>query len=130
MNQKTRELCKSGAFREEDHFTNKIFKTSLKSINFYHAVTILISATGVALCAPEQQAEKLLLSSWGLPKPVLERYQKHGVTQMFEWQAQCLTVGQVLHGGNLVYSGEGSNIYLQYNSQNRALFSFYLTMCF
>ncbi|MEQ2228411.1 hypothetical protein ILYODFUR_008503 [Ilyodon furcidens] len=63
---------------------------------------------GVALCAPEQQAEKLLLSSWGLPKPVLERYQKHGVTQMFEWQAQCLTVGHVLHGGNLVYSAPTS----------------------
>ncbi|KAM4751261.1 DNA polymerase theta isoform 2-T2 [Anableps anableps] len=63
---------------------------------------------GVTLCAPEQQAEKLLLSSWGLPKPVLERYQKHGVTQMFEWQAQCLTVGQVLHGGNLVYSAPTS----------------------
>ncbi|MEQ2181601.1 hypothetical protein GOODEAATRI_013247, partial [Goodea atripinnis] len=63
----------------------------------------------VALCVPEQQAEKLLLSSWGLPKPVLERYQKHGVTQMFEWQAQCLTVGHVLHGGNLVYS-EGVQI--------------------
>uniref|UniRef100_A0A3B5M421 DEAD/DEAH-box helicase domain-containing protein n=1 Tax=Xiphophorus couchianus TaxID=32473 RepID=A0A3B5M421_9TELE len=45
---------------------------------------------------------------WGLPKPVLERYQKHGVTQMFEWQAQCLTVGQVLHGGNLVYSAPTS----------------------
>uniref|UniRef100_A0A087YNZ5 DNA polymerase theta n=1 Tax=Poecilia formosa TaxID=48698 RepID=A0A087YNZ5_POEFO len=72
------------------------------------AVTVVNSAAGVALRAPEQQAEKLLLSSWGLPKPVLERYQKHGVTQMFEWQAQCLTVGQVLHGGNLVYSAPTS----------------------
>ncbi|XP_013868724.1 DNA polymerase theta isoform X2 [Austrofundulus limnaeus] len=63
---------------------------------------------GVALCAPVQQAEKLLLSSWGLPKPVLERYQKHGVTQMFEWQAQCLTMGRVLQGGNLVYSAPTS----------------------
>uniref|UniRef100_A0A3B5B572 DNA polymerase theta n=1 Tax=Stegastes partitus TaxID=144197 RepID=A0A3B5B572_9TELE len=62
----------------------------------------------IALCAPAEQAEKLLLSSWGLPKPVLERYQKHGVTQMFEWQAQCLTVGQVLQGGNLVYSAPTS----------------------
>uniref|UniRef100_A0A8D0ATP4 DNA polymerase theta n=1 Tax=Sander lucioperca TaxID=283035 RepID=A0A8D0ATP4_SANLU len=53
-------------------------------------------------------AEKLLLCSWGLPKPVLERYQKHGVTHMFEWQAQCLTVGQVLQGGNLVYSAPTS----------------------
>uniref|UniRef100_A0A3P8TUU5 DNA polymerase theta n=1 Tax=Amphiprion percula TaxID=161767 RepID=A0A3P8TUU5_AMPPE len=66
------------------------------------------STVGIALCAPVEQAEKLLLSSWGLPKPVLERYQKHGVTQMFEWQAQCLTVGQVLQGGNLVYSAPTS----------------------
>ncbi|XP_078115890.1 DNA polymerase theta isoform X1 [Sander vitreus] len=63
---------------------------------------------GIALCAPAGQAEKLLLCSWGLPKPVLERYQKHGVTHMFEWQAQCLTVGQVLQGGNLVYSAPTS----------------------
>uniref|UniRef100_A0A672IN50 DEAD/DEAH-box helicase domain-containing protein n=1 Tax=Salarias fasciatus TaxID=181472 RepID=A0A672IN50_SALFA len=61
-----------------------------------------------ALCAPVDQAEKLRLSSWGLPKPVLECYQKHGVTQMFEWQAQCLAVGQVLNGGNLVYSAPTS----------------------
>ncbi|XP_070771249.1 DNA polymerase theta [Enoplosus armatus] len=63
---------------------------------------------GIALCAPAGQAEELLLSSWGLPKPVLERYQKHGVTHMFEWQAQCLAVGQVLQGGNLVYSAPTS----------------------
>ncbi|KAM6940638.1 DNA polymerase theta [Xenentodon cancila] len=63
---------------------------------------------GVALHAPAEPTEKLLLSSWGLPKPVLERYRKHGVTQMFEWQAQCLAVGQVLHGGNLVYSAPTS----------------------
>lgn len=25
---------------------------------------------------------------------------------MFEWQAQCLCVGKVLQGGNLVYSGK------------------------
>ncbi|XP_074546756.1 DNA polymerase theta [Halichoeres trimaculatus] len=63
---------------------------------------------GLALHAPAGQAEKLLLSSWGLPKPVLERYKKHKVTHMFEWQAQCLTVGDVLQGGNLVYSAPTS----------------------
>lgn len=61
---------------------------------------------GVVMCAPEEQADKLLLSSWSLPKSVLDRYYKLGVTRMFEWQAQCLAVGQVLHGGNLVYSGK------------------------
>lgn len=60
----------------------------------------------MALRAPSEQDEKLLLSSWGLPKPVLQRYQKHRVTHMFDWQAQCLCVGQVLQGANLVYSGE------------------------
>lgn len=68
----------------------------------------LISFLATALRAPNGHEEKLLLSSWGLPKPVLERYKKHGVTHMFEWQAQCLTVGQVLQGANLVYSGRKS----------------------
>ncbi|XP_055086890.1 DNA polymerase theta [Periophthalmus magnuspinnatus] len=63
---------------------------------------------GTVMCAPEEQAEKLFLSSWGLPKPVLDRYHKLGVTHMFEWQAQCLAVGRVLHGGNLVYSAPTS----------------------
>uniref|UniRef100_G3PUF7 DNA polymerase theta n=1 Tax=Gasterosteus aculeatus TaxID=69293 RepID=G3PUF7_GASAC len=64
--------------------------------------------TGIAFCAPAGQAEKLLLCNWGLPKAVLACYQKHGVTHMFEWQAQCLAVGQALQGGNLVYSAPTS----------------------
>ncbi|XP_051240600.1 DNA polymerase theta [Dicentrarchus labrax] len=71
-------------------------------------LTDTLPQPGIALHAPTGQNEKLLLSSWGLPKPVLERYLKHGVTHMFEWQAQCLTVGQVLQGGNLVYSAPTS----------------------
>ncbi|KAM8880408.1 DNA polymerase theta isoform 2-T2 [Spinachia spinachia] len=63
---------------------------------------------GIAFCPPAGQAEKLLLCNWGLPKAVLECYQKHGVTHMFEWQAQCLAVGKALHGGNLVYSAPTS----------------------
>lgn len=73
---------------------------------FVKVVPLSLFVLGIALHAPLEQDEKLLLSSWGLPKPVLERYQKHGVTHMFEWQAQCLCVGQVLQGGNLVYSGK------------------------
>ena len=75
----------------------------------------LCSAVGIALCAPLNQAEMLQLSSWGLPKPVLERYQKHKVTCMFEWQAQCLTVGHVLQGGNLVYSGKNGKMDSKFN---------------
>lgn len=57
------------------------------------------------LNVPEDQADKLLLASWGLPKAVLEKYHSLGVVQMFEWQAECLMLGQVLEGKNLVYSG-------------------------
>lgn len=42
---------------------------------------------------------------------------------MFEWQAQCLTVGQVLQGGNLVYSGKKLNICSPSGSSDESLFS-------
>ncbi|OWK63873.1 DNA polymerase theta [Lonchura striata] len=57
---------------------------------------------------PEDQADKLLLASWGLPKAVLEKYHGLGVVEMFEWQAECLMLGQVLEGKNLVYSAPTS----------------------
>ncbi|XP_009868767.1 PREDICTED: DNA polymerase theta-like, partial [Apaloderma vittatum] len=57
---------------------------------------------------PEDLADKLLLASWGLPKAVLEKYHSLGVVQMFEWQAECLMLGQVLEGKNLVYSAPTS----------------------
>ncbi|XP_077462044.1 DNA polymerase theta [Stigmatopora argus] len=63
---------------------------------------------GLALHAPDSQSDKLFLSNWGLPKPVLECYHKHRVTHMFDWQAQCLSLGKVLQGGNLVYSAPTS----------------------
>ncbi|XP_059677103.1 DNA polymerase theta [Gavia stellata] len=60
------------------------------------------------LNVPEDLSDKLLLASWGLPKAVLEKYHSLGVVQMFEWQAECLMLGQVLEGKNLVYSAPTS----------------------
>uniref|UniRef100_A0AAZ3PFD1 DNA polymerase theta n=1 Tax=Oncorhynchus tshawytscha TaxID=74940 RepID=A0AAZ3PFD1_ONCTS len=57
---------------------------------------------------PDEQCDRLLLSSWGLPAAVLERYRRHGVSSMFPWQAQCLSLGRVLQGHNLVYSAPTS----------------------
>uniref|UniRef100_A0A8D0GJD7 DNA polymerase theta n=1 Tax=Sphenodon punctatus TaxID=8508 RepID=A0A8D0GJD7_SPHPU len=57
---------------------------------------------------PDDQADKLLLASWGLPQAVLEKYHSLGVIRMFEWQAECLMLGQVLEGKNLVYSAPTS----------------------
>ena len=50
----------------------------------------------------------LRLSSWGIPPKVLEQYEKRGITSMFEWQAECLILPDVLSGGNLVYSAPTS----------------------
>ncbi|XP_052014320.1 DNA polymerase theta isoform X2 [Apodemus sylvaticus] len=54
------------------------------------------------------QIDQLLLENWGLPKAVLEKYHSFGVKKMFEWQAECLLLGQVLEGKNLVYSAPTS----------------------
>ncbi|XP_053313057.1 DNA polymerase theta [Spea bombifrons] len=67
-----------------------------------------VSASGLHMAAPDELADKLLLASWGLPKAVLEKYGRVGVTRMFEWQAECLMLGQVLEGKNLVYSAPTS----------------------
>ncbi len=45
---------------------------------------------------------------WGLPELVLMRYAQKGITTMFPWQAECLGIGEVLEGGNLVYSAPTS----------------------
>ncbi|XP_061687018.1 DNA polymerase theta isoform X2 [Syngnathoides biaculeatus] len=64
---------------------------------------------GPALCAPDDaRSDKLSLSSWGLPAAVLARYRKVGVSRMFDWQAECLGLGRVLRGANLVYSAPTS----------------------
>uniref|UniRef100_A0A673ZZ02 DNA polymerase theta n=1 Tax=Salmo trutta TaxID=8032 RepID=A0A673ZZ02_SALTR len=71
-----------------------------------------LNTTGAGLSAvcmrPDEQCDRLLLSSWGLPAAVLECYRRHGVSSMFPWQAQCLSLGRVLQGQNLVYSAPTS----------------------
>ncbi|XP_023975984.1 DNA polymerase theta isoform X2 [Physeter macrocephalus] len=57
---------------------------------------------------PDHEVDKLLLANWGLPTAVLEKYHSFGVKKMFEWQAECLLLGQVLEGKNLVYSAPTS----------------------
>ncbi|XP_036907433.1 DNA polymerase theta isoform X2 [Sturnira hondurensis] len=57
---------------------------------------------------PNDQVDKLLLANWGLPTAVLETYHSLGVKKMFKWQAECLLLGQVLEGKNLVYSAPTS----------------------
>uniref|UniRef100_A0A673KMD3 DNA polymerase theta-like n=1 Tax=Sinocyclocheilus rhinocerous TaxID=307959 RepID=A0A673KMD3_9TELE len=85
-------------------------KRSMKNLS----VSVLTPPPGLDLtqsihmARPADQSDKLLLSNWGLPKPALEKYQSLGVQRMFEWQAECLTLGKVLEGQNLVYSAPTS----------------------
>ncbi|RUS83890.1 hypothetical protein EGW08_008371 [Elysia chlorotica] len=61
------------------------------------------SFSNISLCEDKRQ-----LDQWGLPQPVLEAYKNHGVTTMFEWQAECLLTDNVLDGRNLVFSAPTS----------------------
>ncbi|XP_064085840.1 uncharacterized protein LOC135200981 isoform X2 [Macrobrachium nipponense] len=51
---------------------------------------------------------KMDLASWGLPEPVFQRYIENGIRTMFPWQAECLSLPDVLDGKNLVYSAPTS----------------------
>ncbi|XP_078265179.1 DNA polymerase theta-like [Rhinoraja longicauda] len=69
-----------------------------------------LTATGGCeeVVAPAEPGDMLLLSNWGIPRVVLEKYRSLGVVRIFEWQAECLTQHRVLEGRNLVYSAPTS----------------------
>ena len=48
------------------------------------------------------------LSSWGLPAEVVNCYAANGITELFQWQAECLSLKGVLSGSNIVYSAPTS----------------------
>ncbi|KAF5305477.1 hypothetical protein FQA39_LY01568 [Lamprigera yunnana] len=53
--------------------------------------------------------KKYLLSSWGLPKEILEKYNQRNVTKMFPWQVQCLSNENLFkNNSNLIYSAPTS----------------------
>ena len=52
---------------------------------------------------------QLQLQNWGLPPAVVDRYKEKKITHLFPWQVDCLQTGQVLNGGNLVYSAPTSS---------------------
>uniref|UniRef100_A0A1B0DMP4 DNA polymerase theta n=1 Tax=Phlebotomus papatasi TaxID=29031 RepID=A0A1B0DMP4_PHLPP len=80
------------SFRKED----SILETSIK-------------ASQEPLKAPAVTEAKFL-SSWGLPEPILAAYTKKGITEMFQWQVECLSNRQtLLEGDNLVYSAPTSS---------------------
>lgn len=56
---------------------------------------------------PRNKANRSL-SHWGLPEKVLKLYGDKGVREMFQWQAECLSMEGVLSGRNVIYSAPTS----------------------
>lgn len=54
-------------------------------------------------------ASKLLLENWQLPEAVVKKYSEKKITNLFPWQVECLLTGNVLNGGNLIYSAPTSS---------------------
>ncbi|XP_052244253.1 DNA polymerase theta-like [Dreissena polymorpha] len=67
-----------------------------------------VNQAATSTIMPDVDQDSLALSSWGLPAVVLNQYAARGITHMFQWQAECLMLGNVLNGGNLVYSAPTS----------------------
>ena len=61
------------------------------------------------MTTPSKTEARTELVRWGIPQPVLEQYLKRGITSMYQWQAECLTLPwRVLQGINLVFSAPTS----------------------
>uniref|UniRef100_A0A0C9Q746 POLQ protein n=1 Tax=Fopius arisanus TaxID=64838 RepID=A0A0C9Q746_9HYME len=53
--------------------------------------------------------DRVKLSSWGLPPPILSKYHSRGLHSMFPWQVDCLSIPHLLISSrNLVYSAPTS----------------------
>ena len=39
------------------------------------------------------------IDSWGLPQCIVDKYNFAGISEIFEWQRECLLTGQALNGG-------------------------------
>ncbi|KAK7862252.1 hypothetical protein R5R35_008130 [Gryllus longicercus] len=67
-----------------------------------------LNASTAKSLSPLCTQQKCDLALWGLPDPVLQQYEAHGIKLMFPWQVECLSHEDVLEGRNLVYSAPTS----------------------
>lgn len=97
------------------HQELELHKSMMKSENFLNESIV---ATSHIPIREHQQDQSLiinhsknlrLLSNWNLPQSVVNEYRKKNMTEMFEWQTECLQNQKVLFdGANLVYSAPTS----------------------
>ena len=88
---------------EDDLFPSCIFDDSNKSGNSGYlssTPTKTHETSQSRLANPNNSTlsdeEKRLLSSWGLPDTVQRQYASNGIISMFQWQVECLSIGEVL----------------------------------
>lgn len=57
---------------------------------------------------PLDKCLETLLTKWKFPKDVIEKYKSSKILEIFDWQAECLQIQEVLEGKNLIYSAPTS----------------------
>ena len=97
------ELVRKISENEDDLFPSCIFDDSNKSGNSGYlssTPTKTHETSQSRLANPNNSTlsdeEKRLLSSWGLPDTVQRQYASNGIISMFQWQVECLSIGEVL----------------------------------
>ena len=97
------ELARKSSENEDDLFPSCIFDDSNKSGNSGYlssTPTKTHETSQSRLANPNNSTlsdeEKRLLSSWGLPDTVQRQYASNGIISMFQWQVECLSIGEVL----------------------------------
>ena len=99
----TEDLVRKISENEDDLFPSCIFDDSNKSGNSGYlssTPTKTHETSQSRLANPNNSTlsdeEKRLLSSWGLPDTVQRQYASNGIISMFQWQVECLSIGEVL----------------------------------
>ncbi|XP_003384429.2 PREDICTED: DNA polymerase theta-like [Amphimedon queenslandica] len=78
-----------------------VVTTPITSSSINNSISVLLT--------PHDNNDKLLLSNWGLPQKILDCYKSKGISVMFDWQVDVLTLPGVLTGRNVLYSAPTSS---------------------
>uniref|UniRef100_A0A6P7G6P6 DNA polymerase theta-like n=1 Tax=Diabrotica virgifera virgifera TaxID=50390 RepID=A0A6P7G6P6_DIAVI len=98
--------CLSEIVYEEKEVSGTQICSSKKALCDKYSTQISQSSNSAILL--KNNLDLIQLSSWGLPKAVLEKYESRNLRTMFSWQVECLANEDVLNGKNLVYSAPTS----------------------
>ncbi|KZC14173.1 DNA polymerase theta [Dufourea novaeangliae] len=89
----------------EDITSVKLSTSSITKSNIEKSTEINPSISTIAT------QDRCKLRSWGLPPNILQKYEIHGVKNMFAWQVECLSNHKVIdEKRNLVYSAPTSAV--------------------